>query len=250
MLTYQPGNNRFLSTAVTAETVIVFYSILIAFAVCLLLSHRSYIKQTPLPSFKDVLAISVLFLFITYCITYAAGYLEYLFFYKKQYAAQHNTGLMGLLDALSNPGAQPPAFEPLQQLFWYPVKNAWALMQQGRLWYCLHEIIISKVGMIVLVIYYEALYLLFKKYGQQKWFYILPVINKWKLVQIAQRPVSYFFVLLIPFIRVIVLYIIHLTIAGHFKKNTLFALGMTLLAPFYYGALAFNNEKPDTATEQ
>lgn len=243
MATYDPGAGIYMQSKTSFTDLVFFYLPTLAFYTCLVWSHRSYIRQTPQYSFTGILVISLLFLLITYCLTYANGYLGYHLYYKKHSLPQSQTGLLGLIEAFSQP--QEPKFSPFNDLLWYPVKDIIRLARAGLVRELLHYMITAKAIILLLVLYYESLYYLFRKYRQQNWYYILPVINKWKLTEIARKPKWYFYILLIPFVRLYLLYIINRQIARDFRKGEPLALVMTFLPSFGYGIVGLNSgEQP------
>lgn len=92
----------------------------------------------------------------------------------------------------------------------------------------------------LLTLYFESVYLLFRKYNQKPWLAIVPFANLWVLVRITGRPAWWNILLYIPFARWFFLYPVNRSIANDFRRTNLHALGMTLLPSVFYGPIAFH----------
>lgn len=241
MITFNPGANAIGYEAVPVMEYIYFYLLVVLFCACLIFSHREYIKQTPQYRFSGILGITLLFLLFTYGLGYLNSLADYHLFYKKQQYPETGTGLNALIDQFSRPAA--PRFEPWNSLFWYPLVQLANLLREGRVGGFLHELLLTPLGTCCFVIYYEALYGLFRKYGRRQWYDILPVVNKWRLIHLTRKPNAFFFALLAPVLRTVIMYFINQQVARNFKKNGWFALGMTLFPPYFYGVLGLDSRE-------
>ena len=85
-------------------------------------------------------------------------------------------------------------------------------------------------------------YLLFKKYGYKNWVFALPILNKWKMIELTNKPKWWFILLAIPFIRLIFVFKINLEIAKDFNKSIGYALGLTFLPFIFFVMLGFGNQ--------
>jgi Family of unknown function (DUF5684) len=243
MLRYRPEINNYIDTEMSVMNLFLYYGIIIFSYICLFLSHKEYIKSTPDFKFKDLLLLSFLLVCITYCMVYLVGTLNFHLFYKKFISTETKTGLQGLFDTFSQPSA--PEFSPFFHLISNPIRSIIHEVKELQIWTIVYDVITTKVGGIFVLIYFEALYFLFNKYKHTKAFFVLPLINKWKLIEITQKPKWYFFVLLIPFVRLVPLFNINKQIAKDFGRETSFALGLTFLPSIFYGILGLSsNEQP------
>jgi Family of unknown function (DUF5684) len=248
MVRYKPELNNYIDTEMSVMNLFMYFGIIIFSYICLFLSHKEYIKSTPDFKFKDLLILSFLFVFIIYCMANVVSTLNFHLFYKKFIRTETKTGLQGLLDTFNQP--RQPTFSPFLQLIWYPIRSVFYNIKELHIWTIVFDVFSSKVGGIFILIYFESLYLVFNKYKQTKAFFVLPVINKWKLIEITQKPKWYFFVLLIPFVRLIPLFNMNKQIAKDFGRETSFALGLTFLPAIFYGILGLNsNEKPNVSAD-
>jgi hypothetical protein len=103
-------------------------------------------------------------------------------------------------------------------------------------------------GMVVLVIYLAVVVLAiagmwktFAKAGQPGWGCIVPIYNAYLILKIAGRPWWWLFLLIIPFVNLIVLIIVFLDFAKNFGKGTGFALGLMFLWFIFYPILGFGD---------
>jgi hypothetical protein len=82
---------------------------------------------------------------------------------------------------------------------------------------------------------------LFTKAGQPGWLAIIPIVNGIIYIQISGKPVWWILLLLIPIVNIIVLFLIHQSLAERFGQGILFALGLMFLTPFFVLILAFGD---------
>jgi Family of unknown function (DUF5684) len=243
MVRYKPELNNYIDTEMSVMNLFMYFGIIIFSYICLFLSHKEYIKSTPNFKFKDLFLLSLLLVFITYCMVYVLGTINFHLFYKKYITESTNTGILKLYDKFNQPSA--PTFSPFFHLISNPLSSIFQEVKELQIWTIVYDVFTTKVGGIFILIYFESLYFVFNKYKQTKAFFVLPVINKWKLIEITQKPKWYFFVLLIPFVRLLPLYSINKQIAKDFGRDTSFALGLTFLPAIFYGILGLNSsEKP------
>jgi Family of unknown function (DUF5684) len=248
LVRYKPGINNYVETEISPINIFTYFGIIILFYISLFLSHKAYIQSTPHFKFKDLFVLSLLLVFFTYCLSYVVGVINFYVFYEKFVTPITNTGLLGIYKNFNQPSK--PVFSPFSHLIWYPLREIFDFFKELKVWAIVDTVFIAKVGSIFILIYFEALYFLFNKYKQTKAFFVLPVINKWKLIEITQKPKWYFWVLLIPFARLVPLFIINKQIAKDFGRETSFALGLTFLPSIFYGILGLNSdEKPLVSDE-
>ena len=81
----------------------------------------------------------------------------------------------------------------------------------------------------------------FAKAGKPRWGVLIPIYNMVLLLQIAQRPVWWFLLLLIPGVNVVVAIVLSLDIARVFGKGTGFGWGLALLGFVFYPILGFGD---------
>jgi hypothetical protein len=79
------------------------------------------------------------------------------------------------------------------------------------------------------------------KAGKPGWAALIPIYNVYVLTEIVGRPAWWTFMILIPPVFFIFSIIMAIDLAKSFGKDTGFAIGLVLLAPIFYGILAFGN---------
>jgi hypothetical protein len=99
------------------------------------------------------------------------------------------------------------------------------------------------VWLALVVLMIAALWKIFVKAGEPGWAAIIPIYNLVVMLKIVGRPVWWIVLLLIPFVNLIVAFILAFDLAKVFGKGTGFALGMIFLAPIFYPVLAWSDAK-------
>ena len=97
------------------------------------------------------------------------------------------------------------------------------------------------LALIVLVI--AGLWKIFVKAGEPGWAAIIPIYNLVVILKIVGRPVWWIVLFLIPFVNLIMAFIVAFDTAKVFGKGAGFALGMIFLAPIFYPVLGFGSAK-------
>ena len=86
-----------------------------------------------------------------------------------------------------------------------------------------------------------ALWKVFTKAGRPGWASLIPFYNVYVLIKIAGRPGWWFFLLLIPFVNLIIIIILCIDIAKNFGKGVGFAIGLVFLPFIFYPILGFGS---------
>ena len=94
-------------------------------------------------------------------------------------------------------------------------------------------------GIIVLLYALIVLIKIFKKAGKPGWHAIIPILNAYDEFDIAEGNGIRFLLLLIPIYNIYVCIKFYIDLAKSFGKDAAFAIGMLLLAPIFFGILAF-----------
>jgi hypothetical protein len=97
------------------------------------------------------------------------------------------------------------------------------------------------VALAVLMI--AALWKIFVKAGEPGWAAIIPIYNLVVILKIVGRPVWWIVLFLIPFVNLIMGFIVAFDLAKVFGKGAGFALGMIFLFPIFYPILGFGSAK-------
>lgn len=95
---------------------------------------------------------------------------------------------------------------------------------------------------LLFVIYVYSSYVLFLNYNKKGFYSLIPIKKDLVFLKISKKPTWWLIFLLIPFVRIIPKYFIHLELAKQHNKEASYALGMTLIPWFFYGKLILNTK--------
>ena len=101
--------------------------------------------------------------------------------------------------------------------------------------------IISLLSIILGLLYIVSLWKIFKKAGKPGWAALVPIYNIIIMLEIADLPLWYILLFIIPFVAPIILIVVMIKIAKNFGKTTLFGIGMSLLGIIFIPSLAFSD---------
>jgi len=90
-----------------------------------------------------------------------------------------------------------------------------------------------------LIFFIVTVWKIFSKAGRPGWAAIIPIYNTIVMLQIANKPVWWIFLYLIPFVNIIIGVIVVYNLAKVFGKGGGFTLGLILLPIIFYPILAF-----------
>ncbi len=93
----------------------------------------------------------------------------------------------------------------------------------------------------IAVIQIAAMWMTFEKAGKPGWASIIPIYNGIVMLQIAGRPVWWFFLYLIPLVNIIIGFIVMIDFAESFGKGVGFALGLIFLPIIFFPILAWGD---------
>lgn len=82
----------------------------------------------------------------------------------------------------------------------------------------------------------------YKKAGREGWAAIVPVYTTIVALQIAELPLWYIVLLLIPFANIYVLFKLNIEMAHKFGKSTGFGIGLVFFNPIFTAILAFSKD--------
>ena len=100
-------------------------------------------------------------------------------------------------------------------------------------------LLIIELALLVMLI--VAAWKIFTKAGKPGWASIIPIYNLIVMLEIVGKPLWWFFLLLIPFVNLVILIIIAIELAKVFGKGGGFAAGLILLPIVFYPILAFGD---------
>jgi hypothetical protein len=101
------------------------------------------------------------------------------------------------------------------------------------------------VAFVVIAI--AGLWKTFTKAGQPGWACLVPIYNVIVLLQIAGRPVWWLLLLFIPFINIVITFVVVMDIARAFGRSAGFGLGLFFLGPVFYPILGFGSAEYEGA---
>ncbi len=99
------------------------------------------------------------------------------------------------------------------------------------------------IYLIVIVLVIAGIWKTFTKAGQPGWAAIIPIYNYIVMIQIAGKPIWWIILCLIPFVNIIVMFIVCIAIAEKFGKGTGFGIGLALLGFIFFLILGFGDAK-------
>jgi len=99
------------------------------------------------------------------------------------------------------------------------------------------------VWLVIAVLMIAALWKIFVKAGEPGWAAIVPIYNAIVILKIVGRPLWWILLFLIPFVNLVVAFVVAFDLAKAFGKGAGFALGMIFLGPIFYPVLAWSDAK-------
>ena len=118
------------------------------------------------------------------------------------------------------------------ELFNFPM---FAQFEQGIMF-------IVNIYIAVIVVAIIGVWKTFTKAGKPGWASIVPIINVIYLLEIAGKPVWWFFLLCIPIVNIVISFIIAIDIAKNGKSEG-FGIGLALLPFIFYPILGFGDAR-------
>lgn len=102
-------------------------------------------------------------------------------------------------------------------------------------------LIVIYVAIIVLEI--AGIWRAFTKAGQPGWAAIIPIYNVYVMLKIAGRPGWWLLLFLIPFVNIVILFIMMIDVAKSFGKTAGFGVGLALLGFIFWPILGFGDAR-------
>ncbi|SFT69513.1 hypothetical protein SAMN05216474_1867 [Lishizhenia tianjinensis] len=95
--------------------------------------------------------------------------------------------------------------------------------------------------LLLLVVTVVSLWKVFQKAGQPGWASIIPIYNIIVLLKIVDKPLWWIILLLIPFVNIVMAFVIYIELAKKFGQGAGFGIGLVLLGIIFFPILAFGN---------
>jgi hypothetical protein len=105
------------------------------------------------------------------------------------------------------------------------------------------RILLIKVAVLFMLLYIESSWLIYKKAGKQGWAAFVPIYNTIILLEIVNKPIIWFFYMMIPVVNIIYVIKLNVELAKKFGKDESFAVGLLLIPFVFYPILGFGEEK-------
>jgi hypothetical protein len=109
-----------------------------------------------------------------------------------------------------------------------------ALQDDGGLLFTIYSITFSCCGLLFFVIVVAGLWQIFVKADRAGWKAIIPIYNLWVLLEIVGRPGWWIILFFIPFVNIVIWFLVALDLAKSFDHGTGFAIGLFLLPWLFY----------------
>ena len=95
------------------------------------------------------------------------------------------------------------------------------------------------IGLLMII----AMWKIYTKAGKPGWAAIIPIYNTIVLLEIVDKPLWWFLLLLIPFVNIVIAIIVTLELAKKFGQSVGFAIGLILLPIIFYPILGFGSAR-------
>ncbi|WP_103072327.1 DUF5684 domain-containing protein [Aquimarina sediminis] len=214
------------------------YCILI-FGSFLVLAYKSY-QKTSSPSFMGLLTLTLLYVLISYFISWA---IDFIFYHIHRLIStpkdENSTGIMSLMNFSPY---HVNSLDLIQYFINTPYSSIVELLRSRNFSWALHIVSPPSFLIATLIIYFKSLYHIFKKENQKDYYALIPILNNVTLLKITNKPLWWIIPIHIPFIRLIPKLFINKILAKKYKKTDSFAYGMTLLPWFFYGKIGLKND--------
>ena len=100
-----------------------------------------------------------------------------------------------------------------------------------------YELIMLTIAIILIA----SLWKLFIKAGQPGWASLIPIYNTIVLLQIADKPIWWIILLLIPVVNIVVSILVMIAVAEKFGQGAGFGLGLAFLPCIFFPILGFGS---------
>jgi Family of unknown function (DUF5684) len=101
--------------------------------------------------------------------------------------------------------------------------------------------IVGLIELVFVVATVAGLWKVFAKAGQPGWASIIPIYNAVVMLQIAQKPIWWIILFLIPIVNVVIAILVAVEIAKRFNQGAGFGVGMAFLPFIFYPMLGFGS---------
>ena len=99
------------------------------------------------------------------------------------------------------------------------------------------------IWLAVMVLMLVSMWKVFTKAGKPGWASIVPIYNIIVMLEIAEKPLWWIVLFLIPIANLVAAILVSIAIAEHFGKGAGFGIGLAFLGIVFYPILAFGSAK-------
>jgi hypothetical protein len=203
----------------------------------IIMSYLEYIKYRR--NYKDLVVISLFIWILIYVFNFIVNFSFFKLLYE-DVEVHREQGILGILN--THFVLMKPEFHFLDSQIIFPFQQLYNAVF-FRDWLQLSNILFYPIFLFIIVLYHFNLFFLFKKYEENKWFSLVPVLNKWILIKIAGKPAFSIILVYVPFLSYFLMYSINKEIAAENGYDSKVTLGMTLLPAVFYGKISFDEKR-------
>jgi hypothetical protein len=98
------------------------------------------------------------------------------------------------------------------------------------------------VELAIIIIVFAGMWKVFVKAGKPGWAAIIPIYNLIVLLEIADKPLWWIILCIIPFVNLVAIVLIAIAVAANFGKSTLYGVGLAFLPFVFYPLLGFGDD--------
>lgn len=102
-------------------------------------------------------------------------------------------------------------------------------------------IIVSVVYFAIILLMIVSMWRIFDKAGKPGWASIIPIYNLIVLLEIVDKPLWWFVLMLIPIVNIVITLLVLIALAERFDKGAGFGVGMFFLPFIFLPILAFTD---------
>lgn len=99
------------------------------------------------------------------------------------------------------------------------------------------------IGLVIVIFYLASMWRIFEKAGESGFLAIIPIVNIFFMVKIAGKPGWWIILLFIPFVNIIVAFLVIHGISQNFGHDIGMTLGLFFLGFIFYPVLAWGGSE-------
>ena len=103
------------------------------------------------------------------------------------------------------------------------------------------------VVLAMMIVGIAGMWKAFSKAGTPGFCAVIPFVNIYCMIKVAQKPGWWFLLLFIPLVNIVVMFLVMMSVARVFGKGTGFGLGLVFLGFVFWPILGFGSAKHESA---